>query len=155
MCQLVSWENGPVCVVLLLLTEGETDSNDFFFLYQNSNNGHMIKFEFFETETSYQCHFSEIGTFVVSIAHYMRAYFNYQALSYGADFKLPSDVGYLNVRGLQRRSMFATSRARPDSHHSSSLQKYSASNCKKRPIRTSRCMPKLVVWNVKPLLRPN
>lgn len=58
----------------------------------------MIKFEFFETEASYQCHFSEIGTFVVSIAHYMRAYFNHQALVYGADFKLPADVGYLNVR---------------------------------------------------------
>ncbi len=57
----------------------------------------MIKFEFFETETSYQCHFSEIGTFVVSIAHYMRAYFNYQALVDGADFQLPADVGYLNV----------------------------------------------------------
>jgi hypothetical protein len=58
----------------------------------------MIKFSFFQTETSYQCHFSEIGTFVVSIAHYMRAYFNYQALVYGEEFELPGDVGYLNVR---------------------------------------------------------
>lgn len=63
-----------------------------------SNNGHMIKFAFFESDTSYQCHFSEIGTFVVSIAHYMRAYFNYQALVHGEDFELPSDAGYLNVR---------------------------------------------------------
>ena len=59
----------------------------------------MIKFAFFESETSYQCHFSEIGTFVVSIAHYMRAYFNYQALVRGEDFALPGDVGYLNVSG--------------------------------------------------------
>lgn len=57
----------------------------------------MIKFEFFETENSHQCHFSSIGTFVVSIAHYMRAYFNYQALANGQDFELPSDAGYLNV----------------------------------------------------------
>jgi hypothetical protein len=57
----------------------------------------MIKFEFFETENSYQCHFAEIGTFVVSIAHYMRAYFNNQAIVYGEDFELPGDAGYLNV----------------------------------------------------------
>lgn len=58
----------------------------------------MIKFEFFQSEESYQCHFAEIGTFVVSIAHYMRAYFNYQAVVRGQDFSLPEDVGYLNVR---------------------------------------------------------
>jgi len=57
----------------------------------------MIKFAFFETDASYQCHFAEIGMFVVSIAHYMRAYFNYQALLRGEDFELPGDVGYLNV----------------------------------------------------------
>ena len=58
----------------------------------------MIKFQLFDTEKSYQCHFAEISTFVVSIAHYMRAYFNYQALTIGADFELPSDASYLNVR---------------------------------------------------------
>ena len=58
----------------------------------------MIKFSFFESENSYQCHFSEIGTFVVWIAHYMRAYFNYQALENGKEFQLPGDAGYLNVR---------------------------------------------------------
>lgn len=68
---------------------------------QYSNNGHMIKFEMFETESSYQCHFSQIGTFVVSIAHYMRAYFNYQALVNGKDFQLPDDAGYLNCIQLQ------------------------------------------------------
>lgn len=56
----------------------------------------MIKFSFFNSDSSYQCHFDEIGTFVVSIAHYMRAYFNYQALKYGQQFYLPSDAGYLN-----------------------------------------------------------
>ncbi len=37
---------------------------------------------------------------MVSIAHYMRAYFNYQALLHGEDFELPGDVGYLNVSGV-------------------------------------------------------
>lgn len=57
----------------------------------------MIKFQLFDSENSYQCHFSEIATFVVSIAHYMRSYFNYQALVSGVDFELPADAGYLNV----------------------------------------------------------
>lgn len=61
----------------------------------------MIKFELFDTENSYQCHFASIGTFVVSIAHYMRAYFNYQALVSGRDFALPGDAGYLNCILLQ------------------------------------------------------
>ena len=52
------------------------------------NNGHMIKFEFFENSSNYQCHFKNLGTFVVSIGHYMRAYFNHQALVKGRDFKL-------------------------------------------------------------------
>lgn len=52
------------------------------------NNGHMIKFEFFENTSNYQCHFKNLGTFVVSIAHFMRAYFNHQALVKGRDFKL-------------------------------------------------------------------
>lgn len=67
----------------------------------SSNNGHMIKFEMFETDNAYQCHFAQIGTFVVSIAHYMRAHFNYQALEQGRDFSLPSDAGYLNCIQLQ------------------------------------------------------
>lgn len=71
---------------------------------ENSNNGHMIKFEMFETQNSYQCHFAQIGTFVVSIAHYMRAYFNYQALEKGRDFSLPSDAGYLNCIRLQEET---------------------------------------------------
>eukprot|EP00980_Cylindrotheca_fusiformis_P018144 scaffold5850_cov110-Cylindrotheca_fusiformis.AAC.7 len=54
------------------------------------------QFSFFQSDSSYQCHFNEIGTFVVSIAHYMRAYFNYQALKYGQQFYLPNDAGYLN-----------------------------------------------------------
>jgi len=62
-----------------------------------SNGGHMIKFELYKNDNNYKCHFNQIGSFVVSIAHYMRAYFNYQAISKGKDFTLPGDAGYLNV----------------------------------------------------------
>lgn len=57
----------------------------------------MIKFELFEGQNNYQCHFKNLGAFVVSISHFMRAYFNQQALLNGNDFKLPGDAGYLNV----------------------------------------------------------
>jgi hypothetical protein len=58
----------------------------------------MIKFDFFENNgNSKQCRFNHIGSFVVSIAHYMRAYFNDQALLLGEEFALPGDAGYLNV----------------------------------------------------------
>jgi len=67
----------------------------------NYHNGHMIKFQFFEKSSSLNCHFKNIGTFVVSIAHYMRAYFNYQALTHGNDFSLPGDVGFLNCVQLK------------------------------------------------------
>lgn len=69
---------------------------------QNSMNGHMIKFELFKSSNNFQCHANNLGTFVVSISHYMRAYFNYEALTYGQDFKLPSDAGYLNCVMLQQ-----------------------------------------------------
>eukprot|EP01082_Thalassiosira_pseudonana_P009479 g8409.t1 g8409 contig3:21366-23731(-) len=62
----------------------------------NYHNGHMIKFQFFEKSSSLNCHFKNLGTFVVSIAHYMRAYFNQQALIHGNNFHLPGDVGFLN-----------------------------------------------------------
>ena len=52
------------------------------------NNGHMIKFELFENSSSYQCHFKNLVTYVVSIAHFMRSYFNHQALLKGRNFKL-------------------------------------------------------------------
>jgi hypothetical protein len=61
----------------------------------------MIKFQLFDSANSYQCHFSEISTFVVSISHYMRAYFNYLALKEGSDFKLPSDAVYLDCTPMQ------------------------------------------------------
>jgi hypothetical protein len=61
----------------------------------------MIKFQLFNTIDSYQCHFADIATFVVSIAHFMRAYFNYEALTEGQDFTLPSDAGFLNVRSSE------------------------------------------------------
>ena len=59
----------------------------------------MIKFDFYEnTNGGTQCHFNHLGYFVVSIAHYMRAYFNNEAILNGQDFRLPGDAGYLNVR---------------------------------------------------------
>lgn len=67
----------------------------------NYNNGHVILFELFESSSSYQCHFKTLGTFIVSIAHYMRAYFNYQALVNGRNFQLPGDAGFLNCVMLQ------------------------------------------------------
>jgi len=48
----------------------------------------MIKFELFENSSNYQCHFNNLGTYVVSVAHYMRAHFNHQAMLKGRDFKL-------------------------------------------------------------------
>lgn len=57
----------------------------------------MIKFDLYNSENNYKCHFNQIGSFVVSIAHFMRAYFNYQAITKGKDFSLPGDAGYLNV----------------------------------------------------------
>jgi hypothetical protein len=63
----------------------------------------MVKFQLFDSADSYQCHFAEISTFVVSIAHYMRAYFNYKALTQGKDFELPADAAYLNVSLSLRR----------------------------------------------------
>jgi len=72
----------------------------------NYHNGHMIKFQFFEKSSSLNCHFKNLGTFVVSIAHYMRAYFNYQALTHGNDFMLPGDVGFLNCVMLKETANF-------------------------------------------------
>jgi hypothetical protein len=57
----------------------------------------MIKFDLYKSENNYKCHFNQVGSFVVSIAHFMRAYFNYQAITNGKDFSLPGDAGYLNV----------------------------------------------------------
>ena len=42
----------------------------------------MIKFQFFEKSSSLNCHFKNLGTLVVSILYYMRAYFNDQAFVY-------------------------------------------------------------------------
>jgi hypothetical protein len=56
----------------------------------------MIKFDFFDSSNG-QCRVNHIGSFVVSIAHFMRAYFNDRALALGEDFALPGDAGYLNV----------------------------------------------------------
>ena len=68
----------------------------------------MIKFQLYDMERSYQCHFAEISTFVVSIAHFMRAYFNYEALTLGQDFRLPADAAYLNV-SMDKDNVLCTS----------------------------------------------
>lgn len=65
-------------------------------------NGNFVKFELFENSNNFQCHAANLGTFIVSISHYMRAYFNYQSLLQGPDFKLPTDAGYLNCVLLQQ-----------------------------------------------------
>jgi len=60
------------------------------------NNGYMIKYELYENTGQKQCHSNSVGSFLISIAHYMHAHFNYQVLKYGKDFQLPWDAGYLN-----------------------------------------------------------
>eukprot|EP00934_Nitzschia_sp_Nitz4_P002976 Nitzschia sp. Nitz4//scaffold320_size20398//3946//5284//NITZ4_008675-RA/size20398-processed-gene-0.28-mRNA-1//1//CDS//3329547750//2966//frame0 len=67
----------------------------------------MIKYAFHKTENGYHCRLNEIGVFVVSIAHYMRAYFNHQALLYGEDFSLPADVAYLNQTTNSNDKLYA------------------------------------------------
>ena len=82
-----------VCRTFLSLTP-HSWNNELFFI---SMNGHMIKFQFFENERNFQCHTNSLGTYVSSISHYMRAYFNHEALVDGRDFVLPEDASYLNV----------------------------------------------------------
>ena len=60
------------------------------------NNGHMIKFNLYEDKGDRQCRSYNLGSYLISISHYMHAYFNYQAMEYGSDFELPWDAGYLN-----------------------------------------------------------
>jgi len=64
--------------------------------------GFFVKFELFDSNGNFQCHTKNFGTFIVSITHYMRAYFNYQALVRGQNFKLPSDASYLNCIQLSQ-----------------------------------------------------
>ena len=94
MHQLVS--RNIICGACLCVIKGGCP-NHALFRHHCSNGGHMIKFELYRSENNYKCHFNQIGSFVVSIAHYMRAYFNYQAIMNGKDFSLPGDAGYLNV----------------------------------------------------------
>mmetsp|Transcript_41424 Transcript_41424/g.60605 ORF Transcript_41424/g.60605 Transcript_41424/m.60605 type:complete len:607 (+) Transcript_41424:177-1997(+) len=67
----------------------------------NYYNGHLIKYELFENENNYQCHFKSLGQFIVSINSFMRAYFNYQVLLKGRNFNLPNDAAFLNCVMLQ------------------------------------------------------
>lgn len=69
----------------------------------NYMNEHMVKFEMFKSKNKRQCHSNDAtGTFVVSISHYMRAYFNYRSLLEGANFNLPSDAMYLQCIALEQ-----------------------------------------------------
>ena len=99
-CALVFVLNSIRDFLLLVRMPRHQNTSNHLFGKLHSNNGHMIKFELFDSENSYQCHFAQIGTFVVSIAHYMRAYFNYEALVNGQNFELPGDAGFLNVRDI-------------------------------------------------------
>jgi hypothetical protein len=67
----------------------------------NYMSGQMIKFQYFDGNRNLQCHTNSLGTYVSSISHYMRAYFNQQALLLGQNFELPSDAGYLNCVMVQ------------------------------------------------------
>mmetsp|Transcript_5270 Transcript_5270/g.6891 ORF Transcript_5270/g.6891 Transcript_5270/m.6891 type:complete len:602 (+) Transcript_5270:279-2084(+) len=104
----------------------------------NYNNGHMIKFQLFDTANSYQCHFADISTFVVSIAHYMKAYFNYQALVEGQDFSLPADASFLNCNKLQMDDSDSDSDSdNNNANGNDELQLYAKIGCMERATFTS------------------
>mmetsp|Transcript_21229 Transcript_21229/g.44116 ORF Transcript_21229/g.44116 Transcript_21229/m.44116 type:complete len:602 (+) Transcript_21229:281-2086(+) len=106
----------------------------------NYHGGNMIKFQFYEKSTSLNCHFKQLGTFVVSIAHYMRAYFNYQALTHGSDFSLPGDVGFLNCVMLKETAK-------------SDIQLYAKIGCQHRDTYTSTKL-QLIVYKDAQCSRP-
>ncbi|KAL7486211.1 hypothetical protein ACHAW6_011810 [Cyclotella cf. meneghiniana] len=106
----------------------------------NYHNGHMIKYQIFEKSSSLNCHFNNLGTFVVSIAHYMRAYFNYQALTHGNDFRLPGDVGFLNCVMLKETA-------------NSDLKLYAKIGCQHRDTYTSTKL-QLIVYKDAQCSRP-
>ena len=49
-----------------------------------------------------------LGTFVVPVADYMRAYFNYQILLKGDSFNIPRNAGHLQVTALCVGNIFRT-----------------------------------------------
>jgi hypothetical protein len=59
------------------------------------NTANYIKFNFY-VDSGRQCHGNILGTYLISIAHYMHAYFNQRALELGDSFILPWDAGFLN-----------------------------------------------------------
>jgi hypothetical protein len=59
------------------------------------NGTDFIKFHFYE-ERGRQCLGNHLSTYIISIAHYMHAYFNQQAMELGSSFVLPWDAGFLN-----------------------------------------------------------
>ena len=123
----------------------------------DSMNGHMIKFEIFEDKNNkHQCHSNNVGTFVVSISHFMRAYFNYQSLLRGADFTLPSDAGYLNVSAHSFYSRIIDLPTLLFRHHSHTLARHhSASYSNKLPTPNKNYTPKSDALNEKHTPPPN
>jgi hypothetical protein len=59
------------------------------------NTANYVKFNFY-VDSGRQCHGNILGTYLISIAHYMHAYFNQRALELGDSFILPWDAGFLN-----------------------------------------------------------
>ena len=62
----------------------------------------MIKFQMFEAQKDVKdvCYVdddNDVGTFVVPVSDYMRAYFNYKILLKGDNFRIPRSAGYLQV----------------------------------------------------------
>jgi hypothetical protein len=80
------------------------------------NNANYVKFSFY-MDSKGQCHGHVLGTYLISIAHYMHAYFNQQALQLGSSFVLPWDAGFLNCVQL------------PGSSSSSSQKLYARVGC--------------------------
>jgi hypothetical protein len=73
------------------------------------NGTDFIKFHFYE-EGSRQCLGNHLSTYIISIAHYMHAYFNQQALELGDSFVLPWDAGFLNcveLPGSSSQTLYA------------------------------------------------
>ena len=73
------------------------------------NTANYIKFNFY-ADSGHQCHGNILGTYLISIAHYMHAYFNQQALELGKSFTLPWDAGFLNcvqLPGSSSQTLYA------------------------------------------------
>ena len=56
----------------------------------------LIRYELYaQSHSSTQCSAQPLGTYVTSLHRFMHAYWNFQALTLGNQFTLPSDAAYL------------------------------------------------------------